>query len=192
MKVLKTAGKILGLFWYMPFFAVIIPWLVLQVGYSLDWLIFEYFLKIDQWHCAPIPLAEQLLQFFGFTSTALGITILVKAWSDLAGEGKFFPLTIISREHLRPQKLVTTGIYSKVRHPMLLGYLTILAGLGILNHSLSTVFWLIPLAGYTAVRFLEDTEEKELTIWFGEEYRKYKKKVPALIPELFRKNEKTD
>lgn len=81
-----------------------------------------------------------------------------------------------------PQRLVTGGLYSWVRNPMLLGWIVMLFGVGILLNSFSFVAIFAPLFILINVIYLKTFEEKEMEKKFGEEYLKYKQRVPMLIP----------
>ncbi|HUI85229.1 MAG TPA: isoprenylcysteine carboxylmethyltransferase family protein [Candidatus Binatia bacterium] len=82
------------------------------------------------------------------------------------------------------QQLVTTGIRSRVRHPIYLGHLceifawcigTGLIALYVLAaFALATGAWMIRI------------EDRELEARFGEEYRAYRRTVPAVVPRLRR------
>ena len=80
------------------------------------------------------------------------------------------------------QQLVTTGIRSRVRHPIYLGHLCeILAwcvGTGLIALYVLAVFAVI--TGAVMIRL----EDRELEGRFGEAYREYRKRVPAIIPRL--------
>jgi protein-S-isoprenylcysteine O-methyltransferase Ste14 len=77
------------------------------------------------------------------------------------------------------QQLVTSGIRSRVRHPIYLGHLCEMVawsvGTGLAVCYGLTVFALI--TGASMIRM----EDAELEKRFGEEYREYRKKVPAFI-----------
>jgi protein-S-isoprenylcysteine O-methyltransferase Ste14 len=88
-----------------------------------------------------------------------------------------------SIEH-RKVKLLNDGIYRVVRHPRYLS-----AGIGVVGNALVInhlgmyilILLLFPI-GYLMVIL----EERELVGRFGEEYRKYQRDVPRLIPHLRR------
>jgi len=83
-----------------------------------------------------------------------------------------------------PQQLVTTGLYSRTRNPMLLGWFIMLFGLGILLNSISLIFIFTPLFILLNVLYVKTVEEKEMEKKFGEEYLEYKTNVPMFIPRL--------
>ena len=86
-----------------------------------------------------------------------------------------------------PKKLVTTGLYSHVRNPMLLGWIIMLFGLGILLNSISLIFIFIPLFILLNILYLKTIEEKEMEKKFGQQYLEYKKSVPMFIPRFGRR-----
>lgn len=77
---------------------------------------------------------------------------------------------------LSPKGLVTTGIYSKLRHPMYAGGLCLYSGLGILLQSIiglaMTGLLVLPLLAYSAVE-----EERQMVKEFGEQYLAYRAKT---------------
>ena len=86
-----------------------------------------------------------------------------------------------------PKELVTTGLYSQIRNPMLLGWIIMLFGVGILLNSLSLIFIFTPLFICLNILYLKTVEEKEMEKKFGKAYLKYKESVPMFIPRLRRK-----
>jgi protein-S-isoprenylcysteine O-methyltransferase Ste14 len=93
---------------------------------------------------------------------------------------------VIGRAELHPhkhtQKLATEGIRSRVRHPLYLAHLCELLGLA-LGTGLLVVYVLLAFAVITG-HFMLRAEERELEQRFGNEYRAYRRRVPAIIPKL--------
>jgi len=83
-----------------------------------------------------------------------------------------------------PQKLVTSGLYSYIRNPMLLGWFILLVGLGIRLNSSALIFIFTPIFILLNVLYLKTVEEKEMEKKFGQQYLKYKESVPMFIPGL--------
>ena len=81
------------------------------------------------------------------------------------------------------QQLITTGIRSRVRHPIYLGHLCELLGWSILFGTVS-LFALTLFAIFTGA-FMLRLEDNELEARFGEPYREYRRIVPAIFPTLF-------
>ena len=82
----------------------------------------------------------------------------------------------------KPQLLITQGIHGRVRHPIYLAHLCCLLGLAI-SSGLVAVYALVAFALITGV-FLVRFEDKELERRFGEEFRAYRIRIPALIPSV--------
>jgi protein-S-isoprenylcysteine O-methyltransferase Ste14 len=80
------------------------------------------------------------------------------------------------------QRLVTTGIRARVRHPVYLGHLCEMlawsVGTGLVVCWLLTGFAII--TGAVMIRM----EDAELEKRFGEQYAAYRKRVPAVLPRL--------
>jgi protein-S-isoprenylcysteine O-methyltransferase Ste14 len=80
----------------------------------------------------------------------------------------------------KPQLLITDGIHGRVRHPIYLAHGCCLLGLAI-SSGLVAVYALVAFALVTGV-FLIRFEDKELEQRFGEEFRAYRARTPALMP----------
>jgi len=82
----------------------------------------------------------------------------------------------------REQRLVTSGIRSRVRHPVYLAHLCQLAawsvGTGLMVCYALTAFAMV--TGAIMIRL----EDAELQQRFGEEYKQYKTTVPSILPRL--------
>jgi len=87
-------------------------------------------------------------------------------------------------------KLVTTGLYSVVRHPQYFGIILITFGISVMSWNYSLwwgletnyeIFyvWLIQVLGYV---ILASYEEHRLLKKYEKEYPEYKKKVPFILP----------
>jgi protein-S-isoprenylcysteine O-methyltransferase Ste14 len=78
------------------------------------------------------------------------------------------------------QRLVTTGIRARVRHPVYLAHLC-----EMLAWSLGTglaVCWALTAFAIITGALMITLEDRELENRFGEEYRKYRSTVPAILP----------
>jgi protein-S-isoprenylcysteine O-methyltransferase Ste14 len=82
-------------------------------------------------------------------------------------------------------KLITSGIYSLVRHPLTLA--SVLLELGIAFGFRSTVGLVIALASIILGYWFTLVEEKLLIQQFGDEYRRYRARVPMFVPKLRRR-----
>lgn len=77
-------------------------------------------------------------------------------------------------------ELVTTGIYKYIRHPQYTGFMLIIIGFLIQWPTIITLI-MAPILFIIYIR-LAKKEEKLMIKSFDEEYIKYKKEVPAFIP----------
>ncbi len=110
------------------------------------------------------------------------LLVLIGSWISIEG---VITLGLKAAETHYAEKLVTIGIYSKVRHPMYLGWIITHIGMcfifSALYALLFTPFLLILLY------IISKKEEQELIREFGNVYKNYQKKVPMLIPKLKKK-----
>jgi len=84
----------------------------------------------------------------------------------------------------RIQKLVTTGIYSKIRHPGYLGVIMMYLGASLWFESLVPILIALLFSGLHVLTALK--EEEYLLKKFGDEYRRYMERVRwRFIPGLF-------
>jgi protein-S-isoprenylcysteine O-methyltransferase Ste14 len=111
---------------------------------------------------------------------AAGIFIYQRAgahftWSQLGGLPEILPGN-------QNQRLVTTGIRARVRHPVYLGHLC-----EMLAWSVATglaVCWLLTAFAIITGTVMIRMEDAELEKRFGEEYRVYRLRVPNILPRL--------
>jgi protein-S-isoprenylcysteine O-methyltransferase Ste14 len=78
------------------------------------------------------------------------------------------------------QRLVTTGIRARVRHPVYLGHLCELIGWSV-GTGLAVIYVLMVLAVIAGAMMVR-LEDDELERRFGEPYRQYRTSTPAVIP----------
>ena len=107
--------------------------------------------------------------------------LIFGAWLGIAGVKE---ITLKVAETHQPKKIITTGIYSIIRHPQYFGAILAHVGISILLSSLYSLLStpLIIIFNY----LISWKEEKELIKEFGKDYEDYKKNVPMLIPKLRR------
>ena len=82
-----------------------------------------------------------------------------------------------------PRKLVIIGPYRYVRNPMISGVLLVLLAEALLFQSWPITAWMILFFAGNAIYF-PLVEEKGLEKRFGDEYLRYKARVPRWIPRL--------
>jgi len=82
------------------------------------------------------------------------------------------------------EKIVTTGIYSKIRHPGYLGLILMYFGVAFLFHNILAIVGSIILSSLQILTAL--AEEKYLIKKLREEYEEYMRRVPwRFIPKVF-------
>jgi protein-S-isoprenylcysteine O-methyltransferase Ste14 len=80
------------------------------------------------------------------------------------------------------QRLVMTGIRARVRHPVYLAHLCEMLAWSI-GTGLLVCYGLTVFAAVTGAIMIR-MEDRELEARFGEQYRRYKKQAPAVMPKL--------
>jgi len=159
------------------------------LGLSSGWgfFIFWFGIWISPQPRFIIPFMQNLQIIIPFTNFSIPIFhliisipfILVGAWF---GVGSVQETSLKVAETHRTERIVSTKLYSIIRHPQYLGGM--LAHIGI-SLMLSSLFSLIFTPLVILLNFLVSwKEEKELIKEFGEDYTKYKEKVPMFIPKF--------
>jgi protein-S-isoprenylcysteine O-methyltransferase Ste14 len=116
-----------------------------------------------------IPLVLRL----SLLALALGISIyLVKSGH------------VVVDHHERPQRVVATGAFRYVRHPIYLGTILFYLGLALATASLLSLVLLVFIFAF--YDHVASYEEMWLEAEFGEEYRNYKRKTGKWTPRLGR------
>lgn len=109
---------------------------------------------------------------------AAGIWLYVKSGAD------FSPKQLGGLPEVRPNhpetRLVTTGIRSRVRHPVYLGHLCEMLAWS-LGTGLAVCYALTAFAILTGTIMIR-MEDAELERRFGEDFRNYRQQVPAVLP----------
>ena len=80
------------------------------------------------------------------------------------------------------QRLNVSGIRARIRHPMYLGHFCEMLGWSIVT-GLSVCYGLTVFAIALGIIMVQ-MEDAELEARFGEEYRAYRKAVPAFLPKI--------
>jgi len=160
-------------FWFLALQAIFFL-LILPAG------LFYISSRIDAWLKLP-PLSSRPANFYiGLFSFFIGLfwSLWAIRAEFKAGQGTPAPIAPTKR-------LVAKPPYTYCRNPMALGFGLWLFGLALIANSWG-FFSLTALIFGCLLGYIKLVEEKELAARFGEEYLRYKKKTPFLLPD-FRK-----
>jgi protein-S-isoprenylcysteine O-methyltransferase Ste14 len=105
--------------------------------------------------------------------------IIVVLWFSFMGVSE---VTLKVAETHRAERVITTGVYSIIRHPQYFGALLAHLGISILLSALYSLLLTPFLVIY--IYLISWKEEKELIIEFGKDYDDYKAKIPMFIPKI--------
>jgi hypothetical protein len=108
----------------------------------------------------PFPVARpEGVRWAAFGAVLLGFGLAVGSLLQLRGVENI-------------ERLVTTGLYSKVRHPMYAGFILWIMGWAMYHGALIS---LVPgLAGIVSIFYWQRLEEASLELRYGETYRRYR------------------
>ncbi len=102
-------------------------------------------------------------------------------WGRLALGKNYFVSTAISAQLFTGHRLVTSGPYAFVRHPMYVGLLLAAWGSLLIYFTWTTAYFAVFAP---AVLMRSRREEIALAAEFGEQWTEYCKRVPAFFPRL--------
>jgi len=190
MIVLRTIGWILGLIYASvpPYWLVVHPFVERwrERGVKLKhvgpiWMLMWLVLGAATWHWRMIALYTSVWAWIPAVALiATAYAIYVRATRGFTHD------QFVGRSEIEPatheQRLNTAGIRERVRHPIYAGHLLHLTGWTV-GTGLAVLWCLLPFAIVTGVLMIR-AEERELLARFGEPYREYQKRVPAIFPLL--------
>lgn len=143
-------------------------------------------------------------RFFAFESVYILVLLNIKVWfhdpfslhqiiSWILLIVSIYPVVsgyILLKKHGNPSvnfentsRLVKTGLYSLIRHPL---YLSVfLFGTGIMMKNPGTLQLILGMINLIAVYVTSRIEEGEMIARFGDEYKEYMKETKMFLPYLF-------
>jgi len=153
-----------------PFRVLVPAWIVMWIGVGLltgPWR--EVRLYSAAWTWIPAVLLFAL-GFFVYSLSGAHFS-----WAQLGG------LPEVRPDH--PQDhLVTTGIRSRVRHPVYLAHLCEMIAWGVGTGLVAC--WVLTVIAIGTGAVMIRMEDAELEKRFGEEFRRYRGSVPAILPRI--------
>ena len=120
--------------------------------------------------------AEFQIAFFTAGLSCIIVGPLFSLWG-LLHLGRSFGVFVTLR------KVVVTGPYKWVRHPMYLGWVCLFVGFALANFSWA--YLLLVIVHITLILYRANLEETQLAM-LSEEYRQYTKRTPFIFPKLRR------
>ena len=117
--------------------------------------------------------------------SALGVVLLAVAVAMRRALGRHLkPRILQGLPELAPDKragrLLTEGIYSRIRHPRYVQITIAMAGYALITNYLAT--YVLAVVGPPTLFLIVKLEERELRERFGKEYDDYCARVPRFIP----------
>ncbi|OLS24745.1 MAG: hypothetical protein HeimC3_18560 [Candidatus Heimdallarchaeota archaeon LC_3] len=161
-------GEILGMISGWGFFLFLIGiWVSPQEKFIFPMLENEIIFIIDNFS---VPLIHLMIFL---------ILILPTLWISLIGVKD---VSLKVAETHRTEKIITSGLYSRIRHPQYLGAFLAHVSITFLFSGLFSLLLSPVIIIYIYV--ISKKEEKELLKEFKEDYSSYMKKVPMFFPHL--------
>lgn len=114
---------------------------------------------------------------FGTALGAAGLALYL--WGRLALGEMYNVSSSLGSELYAPHRLITSGPYRIVRHPMYLGLFLAAAGAFLVYRTWTTVFVIAVLPGAVVKA---RREERLLAEEFGESFQAYRRRVPGWLP----------
>ena len=161
-------------------------WKSQRTGWIIAWiLVIGYFLS--PWRRDTFLNRSDLALFSVFGTTAVQIIGIIFLISGLV-------IAILARKTLadnwsgnvelkKDHKLITTGIYAYVRHPIYTGVSFMVFGTFLLYHSILAILLLFIIVGFLSYKLKR--EEILLLKHFPKEYPAYMRRTKALIPFIY-------
>jgi len=120
------------------------------------------------------------LNYVGYMMAALGTIIAIKASKEISLSS--FLGTNLDHLSKTGEKLIITGWYARMRHPLYFGLILIFLGYFLVAGSMTAGIHLLCLLIY--LPFGIYYEEQNLIALFGDDYREYQQKVPSVFPRF--------
>lgn len=116
------------------------------------------------------PMAHLVAMVLGYAIVFSGATLVADGWRRI-------------HHARRADRLVTDGVYARMRHPQYTGLFLIVFGEGVVHWPtiVSVAAFPVIVLAYT---LLARKEERQMLEKFGDEYREYQRRVPMFIPRF--------
>jgi protein-S-isoprenylcysteine O-methyltransferase Ste14 len=145
--------------------------LILLAVFIVVWIVDSFFLRISGFLPGLVPVAVRLILLVA----AEALAVLLVRWGHVVVGGEE-----------RPQRVVSSGAFRYVRHPLYLGSILFYAGLTVSTLSL------LSIAALAVIVIFYDSiasyEEKLMEVKFGAEYAVYRETTGKWVPRMGGKN----
>ena len=115
-------------------------------------------------------MAHIVAMVTGYAIVFAGATLVARGWRRI-------------HRARREEKLMTDGVYARMRHPQYTGLFLIVFGEGIVHWPTIVSVAAFPIIVF-AYTMLARKEERQMLEKFGDEYREYQRGVPMFIPRF--------
>lgn len=169
----REAGRKSG--YSVPWFRS--PWLYVIASVLFLWLAYL------GWKPIPLAFSSRLNTVIWVLGALLyfpGLSLVL--WGRLTLNENYFVSTAFGAQLFTGHKLVTTGPYALIRHPIYVGVILAAFGSLFLYATWTTIYF---ACASLLITMRASREEKALAEEFGDQWHEYCKRVPAFIP--FRK-----
>jgi protein-S-isoprenylcysteine O-methyltransferase len=136
-----------------------------------------------------LPLIVNVLGFALFSIDTVGglvalavmlIGLGLRVWAAVTLGGYYTRTLTTTKDHT----VVTTGPYSRIRHPAYLGVILLWSGFGVLSSSFAVAL-LFPVLFTAVYLYRISVEEKMLVEVLGDAYVQYRRRTRKLIPFVY-------
>ncbi len=115
-----------------------------------------------------------------WVGVGLGVIVPISVHRVLAALGANVSETVLTKRHHR---LVTSGPYGRVRHPLYATGLALFLSMGLMAANAFILLW-TAVASIGVRVVVIPREEAHLEATFGERYRRYRRETGSLLPRL--------
>lgn len=162
-----------------------------KLGWKKDWPALPYLFFavigfvvsiIDFWQIQRLNFQLNMFIIIGIILLVMGGSLRIISRKTLMKAG-FDMINSYKLQIVEGQRLITSGIYGHIRHPLYLAEINRNIGFALIFSSLYGVGIMIFAAIFLLFRI--EIEERMLITEFGPDYEEYKKKTNKLIPYLY-------
>jgi protein-S-isoprenylcysteine O-methyltransferase Ste14 len=143
----------------------------------VGWISIDYGIRNNLILILPSVVPVVALIDLALVLIAIGLTIRIFAFKEI-------------RYTHRIGHLVTSGIYSRTRNPIYLSFALIILGIALYFDVLPGYAWV--LLGWLSFYWIAKKEESDLEHAFGEDYTRYRNRVPLFLGRSHQSDERMD